>query len=46
MNDIIAHPDKVAKVVPTAKALAFGTYDWNLIARNMRILFGRMFEKP
>ena len=46
VNDIIAHPDTVAKVVPTAKALAFGTYDWNLIARNMRTLFGRMFEKP
>ena len=45
VNDIIAHPDKVAKVVPTAKALAFGTYDWNLIARDMRTLFGRMFEK-
>jgi glycosyltransferase involved in cell wall biosynthesis len=36
INDIIARPDHVKKVVATAKKLTFETYDWNLIAKDMR----------
>ena len=37
INDIIARPDHVQKVVATAKKLAFETYDWDLIAKDMRV---------
>jgi glycosyltransferase involved in cell wall biosynthesis len=35
--DIIEHPEKVAQVLKTAHALAVSTYDWNLIARDMKV---------
>lgn len=34
--DILRDPKETAKVVATAKALAFEKYDWNLIASDMR----------
>lgn len=34
--DIIEHPERVASVTETARALAMSTYDWNLIARDMK----------
>lgn len=36
VKDILAHPEAVAKVTATAKALAFSDYDWDTIARAMR----------
>lgn len=43
VEDILAHPEQVARVKRTAKALVFEKYDWDLIARNMHALFDRMF---
>jgi glycosyltransferase involved in cell wall biosynthesis len=36
VEDILRDPGETAKVVATAKALAFQKYDWNLIAADMR----------
>jgi glycosyltransferase involved in cell wall biosynthesis len=36
VKNILAHPDAVARVTATAKALAFSDYDWDTIARAMR----------
>ena len=35
VEDIVTHPEKVAQVVATAKALAIEKYDWDLIAKRM-----------
>ena len=45
VEDIIAHPEQVSRVTATAKALVLEKYDWNLIARDMRDLFGRVLGK-
>lgn len=44
VEDILAHPEQVARVKATAKALAFEKYDWGLIAEKMKSLFDRLFE--
>ncbi|MBI5469842.1 glycosyltransferase [Candidatus Kaiserbacteria bacterium] len=36
VKDIIADPEKVSRVVATAKKMAFEKYDWDIIARDMR----------
>lgn len=36
INDIIANPEKVARVTETAMQLAHEKYDWNLIAKDMQ----------
>jgi rhamnosyl/mannosyltransferase len=41
VQDIIAHPEQVAKVCRTAKNLAISSYDWNLIAPKMKALLTR-----
>jgi glycosyltransferase involved in cell wall biosynthesis len=43
-QDILAHPDTVARVKVTAKKMAFEKYDWNLIADEMKTAFDRVFE--
>ncbi|MFI5260578.1 MAG: glycosyltransferase family 4 protein [Candidatus Paceibacteria bacterium] len=44
VEDIIAHPEQVARVTATAKKMAVENYDWDLIARDMREkVFGRVF---
>ncbi len=43
-KDILAHPDKVAEVTRTARELATTTYDWDLVAGNMRGLFERLLS--
>ncbi|MDD3531273.1 MAG: glycosyltransferase family 4 protein [Candidatus Pacebacteria bacterium] len=45
VKDIIAHPEEVARVRAIAKEMAFEKYDWDLIARQMREAFDRVFEK-
>ncbi|MHB8710410.1 MAG: glycosyltransferase family 4 protein [Minisyncoccota bacterium] len=45
VKDILAHPEQVARVKATAKALVLEKYDWNLIAAQMRTLFDQMLEK-
>ncbi|MHB8660311.1 MAG: glycosyltransferase, partial [Minisyncoccota bacterium] len=45
VKDILAHPEQVARVKATAKALAFEKYDWNLIAVQMKSLFDQLLEK-
>jgi len=44
VEDILAHPEKVARVRSTAKKMVFEKYDWDLIARKMRGVFDRVFE--
>ncbi|MHB0865511.1 MAG: glycosyltransferase family 4 protein [Minisyncoccota bacterium] len=45
VEDILAHPEQVARVVSTAKKMALEKYDWNLIAAQTKKLFDQMFEK-
>lgn len=40
--DITEHPEEVARVVQTAKALALSGYDWDTISVSMQELFKRM----
>ncbi len=43
VKDIIANPEKVKEVTTTARALAFEKYNWDSIARDMRLkVFGRI----
>jgi len=42
VKDIIAHPDKVAQVGETARAMVLEKYDWDMIAKQMR---ERVFAK-
>ena len=42
VEDIIEHPEQAARVVATAKRLAFEQYDWRLIAARMKTLFDRL----
>ncbi|HWH16699.1 MAG TPA: glycosyltransferase family 4 protein [Candidatus Paceibacterota bacterium] len=42
VNDIIAHPDAVARVKETASVMVRDRYDWERIAASMRELFSRM----
>ena len=44
VQDIIAHPEQVARVTATAKKMVFEKYDWDLIAQRMRGVFDRLFE--
>jgi glycosyltransferase involved in cell wall biosynthesis len=43
VQDILAHPEQVARVTATAKKLVAEKYDWNLIAREMRSIFDHVF---
>ncbi len=42
VEDILGNPEQTKKVIETAKALAFEKYDWDLIAKDMRV---RVFAK-
>ena len=44
VTEILANPEQVACVKATAKKLAIEKYDWNLIAKQMKMLFDRLFE--
>ena len=45
VQDIIDHPEKVAKVIKNAKELAFSKYDWNIIAKDMETkVFNKVFK--
>ena len=44
VKDILAHPGQVARVTATAKKMAIEKYDWNLIARDMRSVFDRVYS--
>ena len=45
VQDIIDHPEKVAKVIKNAKELAFSKYDWNIIAKDMKTkVFNKVFK--
>ena len=46
VQDIIVHPDEVARVVATAKQMVFQKYDWNLIARKMQSVFAKVLDTP
>lgn len=46
VKDIIAHPEKVAKVTETAKKMVIEKYDWDLIAKDMKEkVFDQVFKK-
>lgn len=42
VKDIMTNPDKVARVRASALALVREKYDWNVIAKDMRILFSTL----
>jgi phosphatidylinositol alpha-1,6-mannosyltransferase len=42
VQDILAHPEQVARVRANALALVKEKYDWNLIATQMRALFATL----
>ena len=44
VKDILANPEQVSRVKETAKKMAIEKYDWNLIAKQMRSVFTKMFE--
>ncbi|MCH8889176.1 glycosyltransferase family 4 protein [Patescibacteria group bacterium] len=45
VQDIIDHPENVAKVIKNAKELAFSKYDWNIIAKDMKTkVFNKVFK--
>jgi len=44
VEDILAHPEQVARVTATAKQMAFAKYDWDLVASQMRDLFDRLLS--
>jgi len=44
VEDILAHPEHVLRVQATAKKLVFEKYDWDLIARDMQWVFGRLLD--
>jgi len=46
VKEIIAHPEQTARVKATAKKLVFLKYNWDLITRDMRTVFNRMFVQP
>ncbi len=39
VQDIIANPEQVAAVTKTAKAMVIEKYDWNMVSRDMKVLF-------
>ncbi len=43
VEDILARPEEVARVTAAAKRMALEKYDWDLIAREMRAAFDRVF---
>lgn len=45
VREILASPDTVAQVTENAKHLVAKKYDWDLIARQMRAVFGRVLGK-
>jgi glycosyltransferase involved in cell wall biosynthesis len=42
VKDILANPEQVTRVKATAKKMAIEKYDWNLIAKQMQNVFGRI----
>jgi len=42
VKDILAHPEQVARVTAIAKKMVSEKYDWNLIAKEIKILFDRL----
>lgn len=45
VQEILAHPEKVARVTATAKKLIAEKYDWNLIAKQMQAVFNGVFGR-
>ena len=45
VEDILAHPEQVARVKATAKAMALEKYDWGLVAGLMKTVFDRVLSK-
>ncbi len=44
VEDILAHPEQVARVKATAKKMVLERYDWNRIAREMQTTFDRVLD--
>ncbi|MGE5541248.1 MAG: glycosyltransferase family 4 protein [Bacillota bacterium] len=42
VREILANPEKVGRVITTAHDLAISKYDWDMVARDMRDLLGRL----
>ncbi len=42
VQDILAHPEQVARVTATARQLAVEKYDWDIITKQMRGVFATM----
>lgn len=46
VQDIIAHPEHVGQVIQNARKLVVSTYDWNIVARDMKEkVFALVFRK-
>ena len=45
VEDILAHPEQVARVKATARNLVLARYDWQNIAQEIRALFDRVFTE-
>ncbi|MCX6787169.1 MAG: glycosyltransferase family 4 protein [Candidatus Kaiserbacteria bacterium] len=45
VQDILTHPDQVARVTATAKKLVSENYDWGFISQEMGRVFDRMLNK-
>jgi phosphatidylinositol alpha-1,6-mannosyltransferase len=45
VQDILAHPEQIARVRATAKHMVFENYDWDLIAAKMQTVFDQVLEK-
>ncbi len=43
VSRILAHPEEAKKVTETARTLTIEKYDWNIIARDMKTFFNRLF---
>lgn len=45
VKDILAHPDIVRKVIDSARRLVIEKYDWNLIAKQMKVPLDQTFRR-
>ena len=44
VQDILAHPEQVARVTATARQMVAEKYEWNRIAKQMRSVFNRLLD--
>lgn len=44
VKNILAHPEQVTRMTATAMRMTTERYDWDLIAKQMRSVFDRLFE--